>query len=100
MEIDSKLLRKLEALSCLKIESKEEAAYIKAIQSILDYVDILKEADVGDLEPLTHAFPLESHFREDEPISCSEDDIEKLLSCSPDTMYFQYKVPPMLKESE
>ena len=100
MEINSELLRKLESLSCLRIEAKEEAAYIKAIQSILDYVDILKEADVSSVDPLTHPFPLENHFREDEPVLTSEENIQDLLSCSPDTMYFQYKVPPVLKESE
>lgn len=50
--IDKKTLEYLAGLSRIKLEENEEEQILKDLQKILDYFDLLKEADVSRIEPL------------------------------------------------
>ena len=54
------ILAKLE----LSEEEKEQAK--KDMGSMLDYIDKLNELDTDGVEPMSHAFPVNNVFREDE----------------------------------
>lgn len=54
------ILAKLE----LSDEEKEQAK--KDMGSMLDYIDKLNELDTSGVEPMSHVFPVNNIFREDE----------------------------------
>lgn len=79
------ILAKLE----LSVEEKEQA---KAdMGRMLDYIDKLGELDTTDVEPMSHAFPVENVFRED--VVTNGDERERLLSNAPQEKDGMFVVP-------
>lgn len=79
------ILAKLE----LSGEEKEQAK--KDLGQMLDYVDKLEELDTEGIEPMTHIFPLENVFREDEVIN--GDTKTEILSNAPERTEDNFVVP-------
>lgn len=79
------ILAKLE----LSGEEKEQAK--KDLGQMLDYVDKLEELDTEGIEPMTHIFPLENVFREDEVIN--GDKKTEILSNAPERTEDNFVVP-------
>ena len=69
------ILAKLE----LSDDEKEQAK--KDMGSMLDYIDKLGELDTGDVEPMSHVFPVKNVFRED--VVTNGDTREDLLRNAP-----------------
>ena len=79
------ILAKLE----LSDEEKEKAK--KDMGEILDYIDKLNELDTSGVEPMSHVFPVNNVFREDEVTNT--DDRENMLKNAPDKNEEAYIVP-------
>lgn len=79
------ILAKLE----LSEEEKEQAK--KDMGSMLDYIDKLNELDTDGVEPMSHAFPVNNVFREDEVTN--GDDCENMLLNAPQKKDGTYMVP-------
>jgi aspartyl-tRNA(Asn)/glutamyl-tRNA(Gln) amidotransferase subunit C len=79
------ILAKLE----LSGEEKEQAQ--KDMGSMLDYIDKLNELDTEGVEPMSHTFPVNNVFREDEVTN--GDDREKMLLNAPQKKEGTYMVP-------
>lgn len=79
------ILAKLE----LSQEEKEQAK--KDMGSMLDYIDKLNQLDTGNVEPMSHVFPVHNVFRED--VVTNGDDRENMLANAPEQKEGQYKVP-------
>lgn len=79
------ILAKLE----LSEEEKEQAK--KDMGSMLDYIDKLNELDTDGVEPMSHAFPVNNVFREDEVTNV--DDRENMLLNAPQKKDGTYMVP-------
>ena len=79
------ILAKLE----LSDEEKEQAK--KDMGSMLDYIDKLNELDTDGVEPMSHAFPVNNVFREDE--GTNGDDRENMLLNAPQKKDGTYMVP-------
>ena len=79
------ILAKLE----LNEEEKEQAK--KDMGAMLDYIDKLNELDTTGVEPMSHVFPVNNVFREDEVTN--GDDRENMLSNAPEQKDGCYKVP-------
>ena len=79
------ILAKLE----LSDEEKEKAK--KDMGEILDYIDKLNELDTSGVEPMSHVFPVNNVFREDEVTN--GDDRENMLKNAPDRNEEAYIVP-------
>ena len=79
------ILAKLE----LSEEEKEQAK--KDMGSMLDYIDKLNELDTDGVEPMSHAFPVNNVFREDEVTN--GDDRENMLLNAPQKKDGTYMVP-------
>ena len=60
-------IKKLAELARIHLTEKEEKALEKDLQSILSYVEKLKEVDVSGVPEMTHAVEAKNVFREDEP---------------------------------
>ena len=79
------ILAKLE----LSEEEKEQAK--KDMGSMLDYIDKLNELDTQGVEPMSHVFPVNNVFREDEVTN--GDDRDNLLLNAPQKKEGTYMVP-------
>lgn len=79
------ILAKLE----LSPEEKEQAK--KDMGSMLDYIDKLGELDTGDVEPMSHVFPVKNVFRED--VVTNGDTREDLLRNAPGEKDGMFMVP-------
>ena len=79
------ILAKLE----LSDEEKEQAK--KDMGRMLDYVDKLNELDTDGVEPMSHLFPVNNVFREDDVTN--GDDHEKMLLNAPEKKENTYMVP-------
>lgn len=79
------ILAKLE----LNQEEKEQAK--KDMESMLDYIDKLNELDTTGVEPMSHVFPVNNVFREDEVTN--GDDRENILKNAPDEQDGMFNVP-------
>ena len=79
------ILAKLE----LSDEEKEQAK--SDMGRMLDYIDKLGELDTSDVEPMSHVFPVQNVFREDEVIN--GDTRERLLTNAPEQKDGMFMVP-------
>lgn len=79
------ILAKLE----LSAEEKEQAK--SDMGRMLDYIDKLGELDTTDIEPMSHVFPVQNVFREDEVVN--GDDRENMLRNAPQKKEGTYMVP-------
>ena len=79
------ILAKLE----LYDEEKEQAK--KDMGRMLDYIDKLNELDTEGVEPMSHVFPVENVFREDQVTN--GDDRDNILLNAPQKKEGTYMVP-------
>jgi aspartyl-tRNA(Asn)/glutamyl-tRNA(Gln) amidotransferase subunit C len=65
MHIDEALVRDIARLARLEITDQESASLPRELTAILDWVEQLKEVDVGNVEPLTRIAAMRMRMRED-----------------------------------
>jgi len=53
-------------LAKLELSGQEREAAKKSMGEMLDYIDKLNELDTSGVEPMSHVFPVQNVFREDE----------------------------------
>lgn len=53
-------------LAKLELSEEERENAKKDMGEMLDYIDKLNELDTSDVEPMSHVFPVNNVFREDE----------------------------------
>lgn len=86
-------------LARLDLSPEETRAFQEGIARIVQYVQLLDEADVTGVEPTAHASPIFNVFREDAPGPCV--DREPVLANAPDTVNDELvRVPPVLGGDE
>lgn len=66
MEIKDDIVRYLARLARIKLSEKEVKLFAQQLDEILAYVDKLKQLDIKDVLPTSHAMVLTNVFREDE----------------------------------
>ena len=54
-------------LARLNLSEEEIAKFQSQLSQVLEYVEKLKQVDVGGVEPTAHTAPIFNVFREDEP---------------------------------
>ena len=94
-KISAAEIRRLAALSRLRISNKEIEHYQKDISAILEYVEILKDVDVSGLEPTSQVTGLTNITRDDEPVNYHAS-ADELLKNAPDIVDHQFKVKKIL----
>jgi aspartyl-tRNA(Asn)/glutamyl-tRNA(Gln) amidotransferase subunit C len=95
-EVNQDVTRKIARLARLKLQEGEVEQFTKELSKILDFVEQLKEVDVSKVEPVVHGIPLDAHLREDEPVALSEAEAKRIVACSEQSLYDQYRVPQVL----
>lgn len=96
MKLDIQTTRKIAKLARLQISDAEASAYTDELEKILAFVAQLNEVQTDGVEPIVHGLQLDPHFRADEAIALSEEKIQKILQCSQQSLYEQYKVPQVI----
>ena len=92
------LVRNIGKLSRLTLEESQLPRLTAQLESILDYVAKVGEADVAGVEPMAHAVPLHNVFREDAPGPTLP--LEKVLRNAPETDGPFFKVPKVIGGDE
>jgi aspartyl-tRNA(Asn)/glutamyl-tRNA(Gln) amidotransferase subunit C len=94
--VNPELTRKIAHLSRLQLADEEVESYTNELSKILDFVAQLSEVNVEGVEPAIHGIPLDARFREDEAIPLSEEETKRIVACSEQSLYDQYKVPQVI----
>lgn len=89
--ITDKTMDEIEILAKLHLTDEEKEKSREEMQRMLDYVDMLNSLDTDGVEPLTHIFPIENVFREDEVEESTQRD--ELLKNAPEEKDGQFLVP-------
>lgn len=78
-------------LAKLELSEEEKEAAKKDMGRMLDYIDKLGELDTTGVEPMSHVFPVQNVFREDEVTN--GDESEKTLQNAPEEKDNMFVVP-------
>lgn len=78
-------------LAKLELSNEEKQQAKKDMGSMLDYIDKLNELDTTNVEPMSHAFPVNNVFRED--VIMNSDNREEILLNAPERKNDSFKVP-------
>lgn len=78
-------------LAKLELSESEKEQAKKDMGRMLDYIDKLGELDTGNVEPMSHIFPIQNVFRED--VVTNSDTREALLSNAPEQKDAMFMVP-------
>lgn len=78
-------------LAKLELSNEEKQQAKKDMGSMLDYIDKLNELDTSNVEPMSHAFPVNNVFRED--VIMNSDNREEILLNAPERKNDSFKVP-------
>lgn len=78
-------------LAKLELSEEERDAAKKDMGRMLDYIDKLGELDTAGVEPMSHVFPVQNVFREDEVTNGDESD--KTLRNAPEEKDNMFVVP-------
>lgn len=73
----------------LSDEEKEQAK--KDMTNMLNYIDTLNELDTENVEPMSHAFPVNNVFRED--VVANGDDRDNIVANAPQEKNGSFMVP-------
>ena len=66
MKITEEMVDYVSILARLKLPQEEKTRMTGELEQILAYMDVLDGLDTSGVEPMTHIFPVNNVFREDE----------------------------------
>lgn len=95
MQIDEKLLTKLEKLSALQISEEKREVVIAQLSEIVNFVEKLNELDLDQLEATVNTVKGGTFLREDE--ICSSQVIDSVLECAPKQTDHFFMVPKIIE---
>jgi aspartyl-tRNA synthetase len=88
-------VRNIARLARLKLTDDEAVSYQKDLNSILDYVETLRELNTESVKPMSHVLPVTNAWREDKP--GMSDRNESLLANAPTREKNYFKVPRIIE---
>lgn len=66
MKITTEMVDDISVLSRLKLPQEEKEQMTGELERVIAYMDTLNTLDTGDVEPMSHVFPVKNVLREDE----------------------------------
>lgn len=95
MSFNEQTIKTIANLARLKFPKEDEAKFMADIDSILNWVEQLKEVDVTGIEPLVSVSPRENAIRSD---VVTEGNIQsELMANAPESVQGFYEVPRMVE---
>jgi aspartyl-tRNA(Asn)/glutamyl-tRNA(Gln) amidotransferase subunit C len=94
-------IEKLAALAKLNLSEEERKSFPEQIVSILEYVEKIRELDLPpDAPQMVHAVDVVNVFRDDEPVSFSNEDTQALVDAFPEKVGRLNSVPAIFENRE
>jgi len=93
MKIDDKLLAKLEKLSMIKVENKEEM--VNDLNQIVEFVEVLGEVNTDNVEATFNVLNASTPMRDDIPIDNGA--VKTILANSPKSENNYFIVPKIIE---
>lgn len=94
--ISKEEVKHIAKLARLGLTEEEIKKFQKELSSILDYIEKLKEVDIGEIEPTSHSIKVENVMRKDKESEKLKEKSEKLLELAPETKGGYLKVKSIL----
>jgi aspartyl/glutamyl-tRNA(Asn/Gln) amidotransferase C subunit len=94
------IIKELEGIAFLariNIKRKEKERYLVDINKMFNYVKILQEPEVIDLNPTTHVTELRNVWREDVVKPCPKEIINQMLNGAPARDGTFYKIQKVIE---
>jgi len=82
--ISKEEVKHIAKLARLGLTEPEIEKFQKELSSILDYIEKLKEVDIKNVEPTSHALKIENVFREDTVLKSDIEKVKKLIKAFPE----------------
>lgn len=82
--ISKEEVKHMAKLARLGLTEPEIEKFQKELSSILDYIEKLKEVDIKNVEPTSHALKIENVFREDTVLKSDIEKVKKLIKAFPE----------------
>ncbi len=95
--IDDATIEYVGVLAKLELSEEEREQAKKDMSRMLDYIDMLKEIDTVNTDPLSHVFQIENVFRED--VVVNGDGSERTLLNAPEKRDNMFVVPKTITEA-
>ena len=95
MYIDDKMLEKLEKLSALKIPDDKREEFKEQLSKIVDFVEVLNELNLDNLEATISPVSGGTLLRDDEPVK--SDVIDIILENAPQKQGRSFEVPTIIE---
>lgn len=95
MQIDDKMLDKLEKLSAFKIPEENREEFKSQLGNIVDFVEVLNELDLDNVEAAVSTINGGTPFREDTPVT--GDVIDIILQNAPKKEDRYFEVPKIIE---
>lgn len=89
--IDDETIEYVGILAKLKLSDQEKEQAKQDMERMLNYIDRLNELDTEGVEPMSHLFPVQNVFREDEVANA--DGSKDTLQNAPGQKDSMFKVP-------
>ncbi|MDR1401280.1 MAG: Asp-tRNA(Asn)/Glu-tRNA(Gln) amidotransferase subunit GatC [Endomicrobium sp.] len=83
-------------LARIEIKESEKERYLKDINNMFDYVEILQEPNITGLRPTTHVTELRNVWREDVVKPCPKEVIDMMLNSSSEKEETFYRVKKVI----
>ena len=84
-------------LARIDIAEEEKEKYLKDINSMFEYIEILQEPEVASLKPTTHVTELRNVWREDIVKPCPRETIDQMLNGAPEREGTFYKIKKVIE---
>ncbi|MBI2042314.1 MAG: Asp-tRNA(Asn)/Glu-tRNA(Gln) amidotransferase subunit GatC [Candidatus Nealsonbacteria bacterium] len=95
--IPEKDVKRIANLARLSLSPAEIKQYQKELSPILDYIGVLKKADITKADVTSHPREALNVFRKDEAFKETEEEVGKLVQAAPDKKEGYIKVKSVLK---
>ena len=95
MELTREEVRRVALLARLRLLPEEVEQLTHQLQSILQYMEKLKELDTSEVEPFTHAVDISNAFRED--IVSNTPNADAILANAPAKSETFFRVPKIIE---
>ena len=96
MPIEKDDVKHVAQLARLKLTEEEINYFAKQLDSIINYIDQLKEVNTSNVEPTTHVLPIQNVFRDDAVLPSLK--AEGALKNAPSKENEFFKVPRIIEE--
>ena len=91
-------VKKVATLARLALPEQRLQTLTAELESILHYIDKIKQVDTTGVEPMAHALPVENVLRPDVPEPALP--LDKVLQNAPETDERYFKVPKIIGGEE